>query len=286
LNLLQKKNSMKITKILILPIIILSIQSCSIKNIEINDVTSNIDCHLSVQEITIRKNLFNILDSKEIKRREKINLPSVTRLDEESSVSKIVEAIKNSPKNSKFIVIDLRNYKEVDLTNIIFSNESDFTLTPYLYTSKYSQGFFSIININEDSITVMPPEILKFFKTHKIYRPDLIDSEIIINASNSKSIFGNLKFAKNIKFSLIADNIKEPSRLDMREASNMQFNLNRKWIMPVYSIENSQVNGSKITTVFMMHINNKNSIVNLNKFYKSTDKCYIDESNKFNIKNK
>ncbi|MBM3589907.1 MAG: hypothetical protein FJX30_00825 [Alphaproteobacteria bacterium] len=277
---------MKITKILILPIIILSIQSCSIKNIEINDVTSNIDCHLSVQEITIRKNLFNILDSKEIKRREKINLPSVTRLDEESSVSKIVEAIKNSPKNSKFIVIDLRNYKEVDLTNIIFSNESDFTLTPYLYTSKYSQGFFSIININEDSITVMPPEILKFFKTHKIYRPDLIDSEIIINASNSKSIFGNLKFAKNIKFSLIADNIKEPSRLDMREASNMQFNLNRKWIMPVYSIENSQVNGSKITTVFMMHINNKNSIVNLNKFYKSTDKCYIDESNKFNIKNK
>lgn|GEM_PF-1126825 len=286
MNLLQKKNSMKITKILILPIIILSIQSCSIKNIEINDVTSNIDCHLSVQEITIRKNLFNILDSKEIKRREKINLPSVTRLDEESSVSKIVEAIKNSPKNSKFIVIDLRNYKEVDLTNIIFSNESDFTLTPYLYTSKYSQGFFSIININEDSITVMPPEILKFFKTHKIYRPDLIDSEIIINASNSKSIFGNLKFAKNIKFSLIADNIKEPSRLDMREASNMQFNLNRKWIMPVYSIENSQVNGSKITTVFMMHINNKNSIVNLNKFYKSTDKCYIDESNKFNIKNK
>jgi len=277
---------MKLTKILILSIIILSIQSCSIKNIEINDVTSNIDCHLSVQEITIRKNLFNILDSKEIKRREKINLPSVTRLDEESSVSKIVEAIKNSPKNSKFIVIDLRNYKEVDLTNIIFSNESDFTLTPYLYTSKYSQGFFSIININEDSITVMPPEILKFFKTHKIYRPDLIESEIIINASNSKSIFGNLKFSKNIKFSLIADNIKEPSRLDMREASNMQFNLNRKWIMPVYSIENSQVNGSKVTTVFMMHINNKNSIVNLNKFYKSTDKCYIDESNKFNIENK
>jgi len=277
---------MKLTKTLILSIVILSIQSCSIKNIEINDVTSNIDCHLSVQEITIRKNLFNILDSKEIKRREKINLPSVTRLDEESSVSKIVEAIKNSPKNSKFIVIDLRNYKEVDLTNIIFSNESDFTLTPYLYTSKYSQGFFSIININEDSITVMPPEILKFFKTHKIYRPDLIESEIIINASNSKSIFGNLKFSKNIKFSLIADNIKEPSRLDMREASNMQFNLNRKWIMPVYSIENSQVNGSKITTVFMMHINNKNSIVNLNKFYKSTDKCYIDESNKFNIENK
>ena len=277
---------MKLIKTLILPIIALSIQSCSIKNIEIDNITKNINCNSSIQEITIRKNLFDALDNNEIKRREKINLPSVTRLDEESSVSKIVEAIKNSPKNSKFIVVDLRNYRDVDLTNIVFSNESDFTLTPYLYTSKYSQGFFSLININEDSITVMPPEILKFFKTHKIYRPDLIESEIIINASNSKSIFGNLKFSKNIKFSLIADNIKEPIRLDMREASNMQFNLNRKWIMPVYSIENSQVNGSKITTVFMMHINNKNSLVNLNKFYKSTDKCYIDESNKFNIKNK
>ena len=44
--------------------------------------------------------------------------------------------------------------------------------------------------------------------------------------------------------------------------------------------------GSKITSAFIMYINNKNSMVSINKFYKSIDKCYVDFSNKFNITHK
>jgi len=253
----------------------LLIQSCSFN--DLNDSLKKTNCSNSNQEIINRQNLFPQITNKELKRRSTIKLPSLSELDKDSVFSKIVNAIKNSPKNSKYIAVDLRGYKDVDLTNIMFSNESDFTLTPYLYSSKYSQGFFSLININESSITIAPPEVFKAFKPQKIYRPDLVDSEIVINSSNAETIFGNMKFSKDIKFSLIADNIKKPYRLDLREASNMQFNLNRKWIMPVYSLENSTIEHSKITTAFIQFINNKNSQISLKKFYKSIDKCYIEE---------
>ena len=274
---------MKINKLLAIICAIFLLSSCSINNFKLNKIVSDANCNESSQQINLRKNLFTKINQKEINRRQKINLPSISQLDEESSIAKIFNAIKSAPKNAKFIPVDLRYYNDVDLTNIIFSNESDFTLKPYLFTSKYSQGFFSLVNFNEKFITILPPEIKKIFSAQKIYRPDLIDSEIIINASNSKVIFGNLKFANNFKFSLIADHVKEPLKLDLREASNMQFNLNRKWIMPVYSTENSHVNNSKITTAYVIHINNKNSKISLDKFYKSIDKCYVNNDNKFNI---
>ena len=258
----------------------LLIQSCSFNNL--GDRFKTTDCNNSRQEIESRLKLFKELSKKEIKLRHNIKLPSVSSLEDESVFSKIINAIKNAPKDSKYIAVDLRGYKDVDLTNIMISNESDFTLTPYLYSSKYSQGFFSLININDSSITIAPPEVFKVFKPQKIYRPDLIQSEIVLNVSNSETIFGNMKFSKDIKFSLIADNIKKPYRLDLREASNMQFNLNRKWIMPVYSLENSTIEQSKFTTAFIQFINNKNSTISLKKFYKSIDKCYLDEgANKF-----
>ena len=256
------------------------IQSCSFNNL--NDSLKKTDCDNSSQEIKTRIKFFPELSNKELKRRRNLRIPSLSLLEDESVFSKIINAIKNSPKNSKYILVDLRGYKDVDLTNIMISNESDFTLTPYLYSSKYSQGFFSLININESSITIAPPEVFKAFKPQKIYRPDLIGSEIVINVSGSETIFGNMKFSKDIKFSLIADNIKKPYRLDLREASNMQFNLNRKWIMPVYSLENSITEHSKITTAFIQFINNKNSQISLQKFYKSIAKCYVeDDVNKF-----
>jgi hypothetical protein len=274
---------MNISKIfLIFSIVILS-SSCSINISRLDKIATETNCNESSQQIALRKNLFSPLDQKEINRRKKINLPSISQLDEESSVSIILSAIKSAPKDSKFIKVDLRYYNDVDLTNIIFANESDFSLKPYLFTSKYSQGFFSLINFNENFITILPPEVKKIFSSQKIYRPDLINSEIVINASNSKVIFGNLKFSKNLKFSLIADSVKDPLKLDLREASNMQFNLNRKWIMPVYSVSNSKVEKSKITTAYVMHINNQNSHVSLDKFYKSVDKCYVNNDNKFNI---
>jgi len=266
----------------LLPIICftLAIQSCSFN--QFNESLNKTDCNNTKQEIQTRLNLFKPLSPKELKTRHNIKLHSISRLEDESVFSKIINAIKNSPKNSPYIVVDLRGYKDVDLTNIMISNESDFTLTPYLYSSKYSQGFFSLININESSITIAPPEVFKTFKPQKIYRPDLVESEIIINVSNSESLFGNMKFSKDIKFSLIANNVKKPYRLDLREASNMQFNLNRKWIMPVYSLENSSIDNSKITTAFIQFINNKNSQISLKKFYKSVGKCYVDkDKNKF-----
>ena len=256
------------------------IQSCSFN--QLNQSIKNTDCNNTKSEIQARLDLFKPISAKELKNRRNIKLPSISSLESDSVFSKIINSIKNSPKNSKYIIVDLRGYKDVDLTNIMISNESDFTLTPYLYSSKFSQGFFSLININESSITIAPPEVLKFFKPQKIYRPDLVESEIIINVSDSETIFGNMKFSKDIKFSLIANNIKKPYRLDLREASNMQFNLNRKWIMPVYSLENSSIDNSKITTAFIQFINNKNSQISLKKFYKSVGKCYIDsDKNKF-----
>ena len=258
----------------------LLIQSCSSNNL--GDRFKTTDCNSSKQEIDSRLKLFKELSKKELKIRHNIKLPSVSSLEDESVFSKIINAIKSTPKDSKYIAVDLRGYKDVDLTNIMISNESDFTLTPYLYSSKYSQGFFSLININDSAITIAPPEVFKIFKPQKIYRPDLIQSEIVLNVSNSGTVFGNMKFSKDIKFSLIADNIKNPFRLDLREASNMQFNLNRKWIMPVYSLENSSIEHSKITTAFVQFVNNKNSTLSLKKFYKSLDKCYLEDSaNKF-----
>jgi len=266
----------------LLPILCFSllIQSCSLNHL--NDSLKNTDCNNTKQEIQTRLKLFKSLSNQELKNRRNVKIPSVSRLEDESVFSKIINAIKNSPKNSPYIAVDLRGYKDVDLTNIMISNESDFTLTPYLYSSKYSQGFFSLININESSITIAPPEVLQAFKPQKIYRPDLAESEIVLNVSDSESVFGNMKFSKDIKFSLIANNIKKPYRLDLREASNMQFNLNRQWIMPVYSLENSTIEYSKITTAFIQFINNKNSQISLRKFYKSIGKCYIEnDKNKF-----
>jgi hypothetical protein len=274
---------MDIYKIFIIIFITIISSSCSLNISRLDKIALKTDCNESSKQIALRKNLFSPLDQKEINRRKKINLPSISQLDEESSISIIATAIRSTPKDSKFIKVDLRYYNDVDLTNIIFANESDFSLKPYLFTSKYSQGFFSLINFNEKFITILPPEIKKIFSTQKIYRPDLINSEIVINASNSKVIFGNLKFSKNIKFSLIADSVKDPLKLDLREASNMQFNLNRKWIMPVYSVGNSRVEKSKITTAYVMHIDNQNSLVSLDKFYKSVDRCYVNNDNKFKI---
>lgn len=259
---------------------IINLQSCANKVINQN---FNYDCINTESEISKRKQLFNPLSANEIKRRQSVDLPSVSKLTDESVVSHIYNSIKKAPKDAEFILVDLRYYKTVDLINIIFSNESDFTLTPYLFTSKFSQGFFSMFNFNNSAITILPPQVLKIFKPEKIFRPDLVDKEIIINANNSNSVFGNLKFAANFKFSLLADNIKKPIRLDLREASNMQFNLNRKWIMPVYSLENSSTDRGKVTTAFIKYINNKNSKIYLQKFYKSQDKCYIDNNIKFNI---
>ena len=258
------------------------VSSCAIQNTWKNQYLEY-NCQETLNEYNLRHNLFKKLDDNEIKRRQKIKIPAISRLEDNSVFSQIVENIKNAPKDAKFIPIDLRYYKDVDLTNIIISNESDFTLLPYLYSSKYSQGFFSIININQNSISIYPPEVLKFFKPQKIYRPDLAKSEIIINVSHANSIFGNMKFSKDIHFSLIANNITKPFRLDLREASNMQFNLNRKWIMPLYSLENSVTEDNKITTAYIKYVNNSNAKIRVTKFYKSETKCYTDDNNKFNI---
>ena len=109
------------------------IQSCSFNNL--NDSLKKTDCDNSSQEIKTRIKFFPELSNKELKRRRNLRIPSLSLLEDESVFSKIINAIKNSPKNSKYILVDLRGYKDVDLTNIMISNESDFTLTPYLYSS-------------------------------------------------------------------------------------------------------------------------------------------------------
>ncbi len=229
-----------------------------------------------------RVNLFLPLSKKEIAIRKKIKLDSLMPLDKPSAVAEIIKAINAAPLNAKFIVVDLRYYKEVDLTNIIFASESDNNLSSYLLTSKYSQGYFTLFNFGPNHISVFPPEIFQAFKTFKINRPDLREAEIVINVNNARNLFGNLKFSYQRKFSLFSDNIFEPVRLDLREASNMQFNLNNKWIMPVYSLQGTHIKESKISTVQMYYVDNKDAILNNKKFTKSDASCYLSaDSMKF-----
>ncbi len=264
---------MKKNKILIVSTLIF-LSSCSIFSIEKN----NFDCQEVDREIELKRSLFKKLTNKELNQRSKIEVPTVSPLNKLSVFSEIVKEVKNAKKNQKFIAVDLRGYKKVDLGNIVISNSSPTLLYKHLKTSKFSQGFFALININSKSINIYPPEINKIFKKEKIKRGDLEDLEIIINVSNSEHIDGNMKFSLGQKFSLIADNISKPYRLDLREASNMQFNLNRKWIMNLYSIENNKLEGGKITTGLFKYINNKNSKILIHKFDNSSAYCYKDSN--------
>jgi hypothetical protein len=228
--------------------------------------------------INERKNLFPPLNKKEIAIRKKTKLDAILPLDQASIISEIIKAINATPLNAKFIPIDLRYYKEVYLTNIIFSSESAVNLNHYLLTSKYSQGYFTLFNFGSNDINIFPPKTFQAFKSFTINRPDLREAEIVINANNVRSLFGNLKFSSQHKFSIFSDNIFEPVRLDLREASDAQFNLNNQWIMPVYSIKNTQLKDSKISTVQMYYVDNKNSIINNKKFTKSNVSCYLSSS--------
>lgn len=225
-----------------------------------------------------RANLFAPLSKKEIAIRKRIKLDSIMPLDKPSVIAEIIKAINSAPLNAKFITVDLRYYREVDLTNIVFASEPDSSLSSYLLTSKYSQGYFTLFNFGPNNISVFPPEIFQAFKNFKINRPDLREAEVVINTNNVRNLFGNLKFAYQRKFSLFSDNIAEPVRLDLREASNMQFNLNDKWIMPVYSLKGTYLKESKISTVQMHYVNNKDSVINNKKFAKSDVSCYLSSN--------
>ncbi|MFM7620283.1 MAG: hypothetical protein ACKO47_01575 [Alphaproteobacteria bacterium] len=263
-------------KIFCLFIALLVTQSCSL----FTDKNSNLNynCDEIFYQLNDRYKLFAQLDKKEIRTRQQLEVPTVSRLDELSVFSKIIEAVKNAPANAQLIAVDLRHYKNVDLGNIVISNVNQSYLSTFLKTSKYSQGFFALINFNNKTIKYYPVEINKVFNAGEIKRRDLDNTEIVINVSDSKRISGNMKFSANQQVSIIADNIIDPYRLDLRESSNMQFNLDKKWVMSVYSFENSYLKDGKVTTGFFKFINNKNSQVKLQKFDKSTGKCYIDSN--------
>jgi hypothetical protein len=260
---------------IIITFLLITLSSCQHHLNDKNDY--NLDCPDLVNEVNSRKNLFKDLSLQEKKYRMQIRVPTVSKINQLSVFSKIVEAVNNSKPNSKIIPVDLRFYKDVDLGNIIISNLDDNEINNFLKTSKYSQGYFALINFSNKKITILSPKVYKVFSRSVIDRNDLFDSEIVINVSNSKSIFGNMKFSANKKISIIADNIELPYRLDLREASNMQFNLNNKWIMNIYSFENSLLDGGKITTGFFKYLNNKNSYVKIHKFNNSKIKCLFDK---------
>lgn len=261
-------------KILFLIIALSITQSCAF----FKDKNSNLNynCDEIFYQLNDRYKLFLELDKKEIRTRQQLEVPTTSKLEELSVFSKIVEAVKNAPDNAKLIPVDLRYYKNVDLGNIVISNVNQKYLSTFLKTSKYSQGFFALINFNNKTVKYFPVEINKFFSPGEIKRKDLANVEIVINVSDSKRISGNMKFSANQQVSIVADNIQDPYRLDLRESSNMQFNMDKKWVMSVYSFENSNLKDGKVTTGFFKFINNKNSQVKLQKFNKSTGKCYID----------
>ena len=263
-------------KNLLTVIIILFLQSCA----SFYAPKKEIDCSLIDQEINMRQLLFKKLDKQEILRRSKIDVPSSSALNELSVFSEIVNSVKKAPENAKIISVDLRHYRSAALGNIIISNISGSAgLKTAIHSSKYSQGFFPMINFGDDFISIFPATTNKLFKNQRILRGDLKDVEIVINISGSGSTMGNMKFTKGQKFSLIADNIKEPYSLDLRENSNLQFHLGKKWIMPVYSIKNSKIKSGKDTAgIYWFVDNTKTKGIDITKFNKSEVRCYKDEN--------
>lgn len=264
-------------KILIIFSLII-LQSC----VSIPKEHQNPDCSLIGSEIDFRYSLFPNLSKEEISKRGKISVPTYSALDELSVFSKIIEAVLEAPTNSTIIPVDLRHYKNVFLGNIVFSNKENHWIKTTLKTSKYSQGFFVLINFSSNSIKIFTPPNSLFLTNQKIATKNLQNAEIVINVSDSKFIESNMKFAPNMKVSIIADRIQNPYRLDLREMSNMQFNLKNRWIMPLYSIEGSEVRGGKDTAGFFKFVNNKDAkSMDLHKFYKSEVGCYRDVENQF-----
>ncbi len=257
-------------------------QSCAI----LPKLITVVDCSEINAELGSRYSLFSEVAGEEVKKRSEVNVETVSALEEFSVVSEIVKSIKSAEKNAKLIPVDLRHYKNVSLGNIIISNiSSDRLLEFFLKTSKFSQGFFTIINFNKDAVTIVPPtaaeSFVKNLKREKIDRGDLSSAELVLNVSDSQHLGGNMKFPSNQKISIIADRITMPYRLDVREASNMQFNRNQQWVMSVYSIEESSLIGGKDTTGLFKFVNNKNTKeIKLDKFTGSRAACYTDPSNK------
>lgn len=235
------------------------------------------DCGKIHEEIQTRYDLFPKLTEEEIKTRSQISVQTYSELHNLSVFSKIVKAIKEAPENTKLIPIDLRNYDTVNLGNIVVSNiKSDVSLNLFLNTSKYSQGFFALVNFGKNKITIFnQPYGEQLFDKEFIKRSDLQDVELVFNLQDSKKLIANMKFTKDQKISILAKNIQKPFRLDLREASNNQFSLGKKWIMSVYDVSNSDVLGGKKTGGYYLYVNNdevKN--MKLNKFNKSKVACY------------
>lgn len=266
------KMSQKILKFLSILFLII-LQSCN------SFPAFDVDCNNIDRELAKRYSLFKNLSQNELNKRSKIDVGTYSKLDELSVFSKLVAAVNNSPKNAKLIPVDLRGYKSAHLGNIIISNiKSEVAFQLFLKTSKYSQGFFAIINFGKDKISILSPTHgQKFFERQHIYRSDLQDVEVVFNVKDSHDIFANMKFNEEQKVSLLARSIKNPFRVDLREASNGQFNLGQKWIMSVYDVSKSEIFGGKKTSGYYLYVNNRGTKdIKLAKFRKSKVACYAD----------
>jgi hypothetical protein len=241
------------------------------------------DCTENDLEMSRRYDLFPKLSVKEIARRQKITAHNLGPLSDFNVVSQIISAIDVVPKNTKLIPVDLRYYHDVHLGNIIISNmKDDWDLENFLSSAKFSQGFFTVINFGAKKITAIPPshnpDQRNYFQKIEISRSDLVDAELVFNVSNAQDFHGNMKFTHKQHVSIIADNVKKPYRLDVREASNIQYYLGRKWIMSLYSIVGSHLDGGKDTGGFFKLVNNRDvRAIRLDKFSGSEVACYVDE---------
>ena len=239
------------------------------------------DCSKINEELQNRYSLFPNLNQDEINKRSKLDVPTYSELRHLSVFSQIIKSIKNAPPNAKLIPIDLRNYQTVNLGNIIISNiDNDLSLNLFLRTSKYSQGFFAIVNFGKNKITIFNPTYSEqLFEKEEINRTDLQDPELVFNLTDSQNLIANMKFNENQKVSILAKNIAQPFRLDLREASNNQINFGQKWIMSVYDISKSHINGGKQTSGYYLYVNNDEvKSMKLNKFSKSKVSCYSNSS--------
>lgn len=230
------------------------------------------------QRVDERNGLFPALSTREIDRRQDIDLPYS---GEKESVYPIMRNAIINADGGPYIPVDLRYYKSVNWGNMIYANISNNKLASFTKFSRFNQKISILFNINDDNIQIIPGkniQDIQDIEAETINRSDLNGSEWVFNISNVGQAGSNIKFPKNVPYSIIADNVSKLS-LDFREASHAQVLFGKKWTMRIYSLKNSTVVSGKDTNGIIDYIDNEGlKIVNIGKFNNIKVGCYTSLS--------
>jgi hypothetical protein len=209
-------------------------------------------------------------------------------------LNKIIEAYNSAPANSKYISVDLRNYRSIIFENLVITN------FPTLMTSNLSSSMlrkqmknskFVWLNFGEVGLRIRYSRLLyRSFDKSKLIpivdRSDLYGAEIVFNASQSSDrryslLAGNLRFSAGLKISILADNFTR-DRGNWPALSGIMLNItplySNFWTMNVLSVRNSQFYKAYFERGNVKYIVNDNATFENTRFIGMKKSCYYDEA--------